>query len=221
MPETPEQTDWTVAIVAAVTLGVAGVIAMFFTKLKQAVEVVADLVIGRIKRGGSADWDRSLSFLAEFNAILHQADSVENVERVLVFIGHNGGGLPSKDSKYTIRSQIGWDLQPDGRRVYNENFRFNLVVDQHYCDMLHRVHERGRVVLTVADMPESMLRSIYEDEGVVQSAVYQLRHDRRRNRFGYVSVASKSRAFTAGELSRLDVVVARLRSALNEISPQD
>ena len=212
---------WTVAVMAAVGVGVAGVVAVFFTRLKTLVEVVADRGIAWVqKRGGGIEWTEALSFLADFNAILDQTEKIEAVGRVLVFVGHNCGGLPQPGSPYTVRTQTGWNVRDDGTRETHTGFAFDLQVDQPYCDMLTEVHSRGRVVLTVADMPASMLRGIYESEGVTQSVIYALRVDTKKNRFGYVSIAARTRPFTPGELSKLDVIAARLRATLNLIAPK-
>lgn len=213
MDNQPENaTDWTVAVLAAVGVGAAGVVAVFFTKLKHILEAVADRLIAWVGgRGSSFDGVELLTFLAEFNTILNEARKVKAVTRVVVFIGHNGGGLPTPGKPYTVRSQTGWSVHDGDAHAYN-TYAFDLEVDQPYCDMLLNAHRNGMVSMVVKDMPPSLLRSIYESEGVVQSLLYALKLDTKRNKFAYLSVASKEREFTPNERAMIDVLVSRLRA---------
>ena len=206
---------WQIAALAAVGVGLSAVVAVFFTKVRTLLEVLADKFIASVSSGKvSVEGVELLSFIAEFNYILNETRKIEAVTRVVVFIGHNGGGLPKPGSPYIVRSQTGWTVQ-SGDATFYGTYAFDLEVDQAYCDMLSEVHRTGRTVLTTSEMKPCMLKSIYETEKIVQSLLYSLKLDTKRNRFAYMTIASHLRPFTANELSMIEILVGRLRASFN------
>ena len=206
---------WQIAALAAVGVGLSAVVAVFFTKVKTILEVLSDRFISSISNGKSAiEGVELLSFIAEFNYILNETRKIEAVTRVVVFIGHNGGGLPKPGSPYVVRSQTGWTVQ-EGDATFYGTYAFDLEVDQPYCDMLTEAHRAGKVTLTTAEMKPCMLRSIYESEKIIQAMLYTLKLDSKKNRFAYMTVASHLRPFTATEISMIEILVGRLRGSFN------
>jgi hypothetical protein len=202
--------DWLVVILVAVSAGVAGLATATLTGLKA---VVVSYFERWRKRVNGDSYSCGLVRIAEFTDLLKQLQGVEAVDRVMVFVGQNGGGLPTPGKDYTVRAIHGWSAKGDGDDLYRR-YNFDLRVDPSYCRMLAEMGERGSVVNTVEAMPDgTILKTLYADEGVVEAVMYKLDCDGAQ--LTYLSVASYRSAFTPAQRAKIDLVVYRLRAVLS------
>ena len=202
----------TESLLAALLAGVAGVTVASFGGLRRVIEAAFDRWARRL--AGQAPGLTPIAlfgYLAEFNAILSETKTMPTVSRVLVFVGRNGGGLPEPGKKYTVHAQTGWDSS--GSRIH-ERFAFDLIIDDHYADMLLRAHRNGWAEMIPDQMPECLLKRIYRGEGVKNSLIYGLTHDPSDNSFAYASFASYTGRISDDDRAALDVLVHRIRGLL-------
>lgn len=201
--------DWP-AILAAVGTGLAVVLAASFAGLRKVLDAFFDRLAWRVGRSAPSATSFLMS-VAEYDEILHIAQSLPTVGRTVVFVGRNCGGLPTVGKPYTVKGLTGWSNT--GERI-GRRFAFDLEIDEEYADMLRRVHRDGGIALDVARMPPSLLRRIYRQEGVKYSHIYQLWHSPETNEFVYASFAGYDGPISEGDLSQVELLVARLRSAI-------
>lgn len=202
--------DWS-AYLAIVFAALAGLIAGAFGGLRQ----VLDAYMARWKKRidtPALSGVRLLAKLSDLYGVFEEAKSVPVVERALVFVGHNCGGLPEPGKRYTVRAQIGWGSR-DNEAI--KRFAFDLEIDEEYARILNEVNRVGFKLLEVEEMPPSLLRQIYKREKVKYSALFRLCHDQETNEFGYASFASYTEPFSEDDLSGLSLVSSRLRNILN------
>ncbi len=202
--------DWTTVLIALAS-GIAAVLASAFGGLKRTIDAAFDRLVGRLTPARVPSAIERLSFLAEFNALTNSAKRLKTIDRCLVFVGHNCGGLPEPGNKYTVKAQTGWSNGGDD--VYRR-FDFEIPIDKPYADLLWKIHEKGIVVVDAATMEDGLLKDIYRDEGVTQSVLYGLGHDPDRNEFAYCSFATYQGQISMDDRAALTVVVARLRGLL-------
>lgn len=152
-----------------------------------------------------------LQAVGDYLTLLDSMKALGFVDRVMLFVGHNGGGLPKAGEEYTVRAYYGWAL--NGSNPVSR-YRAPLIIDGHYCNMLCDMVQRGHVVNTTADMDVlSNLRGYYQAEGVVQSVAVFLTVF--GNNLYYVSVANFSRPFTTPELSEIGRITNQLRGIIH------
>lgn len=149
-----------------------------------------------------------------FHTQVELVKKLPNVQRILLFAGANGGGLPDPGKPYRVISKYGWAEDPHPNP--HQNYNYSLQVDRGYCELLQRMIRDGRAVVTYASMSDFMLKKYYHIEGVVQSVMYLLSVDQENGEIMYLSVASYNREFTDGELQYIDVRVDRMRSILSK-----
>lgn len=113
-------------------------------------------------------------------------------ERVILWTGHNGGGLPAGGSPFYTSAVHRVIAQ--GHMDITANYQ-NILVDGHYIKMLLRAASDSErmAVLTTKKMPECQLRRYYEAETVVESLIIVL--GVARNSLYYLSVARYDRSF--------------------------
>lgn len=187
-------------VAAAAGTGVKGIVAAWFKRRERAM----------LKEG----YAQGLKNLAEFSGILERLRRVQSVDRVLVFVGQNGGGLPVPGKPYTVRSYFGWSTRPGVESLGNYNF--DLLVDRAYMTMLLKMIEEGSVVNTTETMSDgAILRTFYRDEGVKQSLLYFLNCD--ESQLVYLSVASYAGEFTADQKVLIEMEVQRLRAVMTRV----
>ena len=194
-------------LLLAISTGLAGLIAIFFTGARNVITAKMDRWRDQIMREKHA---LGLKDIAEFQSILDQMKPLANVDRVLLFTGKNGGGLPKAGKPYTVNCFFGWSMDP--LKHPDQTYKFGLQVDACYIDMLVEVLLKGRSVQTTATMDKAAaLREMYEGESVVQALLFLLQLDMNSNELTYMSVASYRRPFTPIEYQQINLMVLRMR----------
>lgn len=195
--------DWLQLVLAAT----CGVLLVGLSGLKDVVRAVCSRWVGRINR---RNLEAGLEAKAEYFSIVNSLQKKDFVDRVLLLVGHNGGGVPTAGGEYKVRVFYGYCSRRPTANDPVEMYYYPLVVDEFYVRMLLEMLRAGRVVNTVANMPEdAMLRRYYETEGVVQSVLYPLKVS--NDSLYYMSVGNYSRPLTGFELAQVELTVTQLR----------
>ena len=93
------------------------------------------------------------------------------VERVLVFVGHNSGGIPRPGSPFFV-SALHWSV--DGaHQEYPARYQ-NLPVDAQMVQTLVAMRDNGEVRATTEKLKPCQLKNYYEAEGVTDSLLLPL-----------------------------------------------
>jgi len=197
--------DWLQLVLAAT----CGVLLVGLSGLKDVVKALCTQWVDRINR---RNLEAGLEAKAEYFSIVNSLQKKDFVDRVLLLVGHNGGGVPTAGGEYKVRVFYGYCSRRPTANDPVEMYHHQLAVDEFYIRMLLEMLRSGRVINTVADMPEdAMFRRYYEAEGVVQIALYLLKV--ANNSLYYMSVGNYSRPLTNFELAQVELTVTQLRGS--------
>jgi len=124
---------------------------------------------------------------AEVYRLMNKILQETHAKRVMILKTQNGGGKP-RTGAHIYASVLYEDFTLPFHSVLNDYQRIR--VDKEYISILQNIaqDERGRESIIVKDMPLSLLRSIYEKEGVAMSQIFYLAEG--KNAFYYMSVAT-------------------------------
>lgn len=201
--------EWATIVLTAVGASIVAVLATLTTNIKRLLDTLFDRIINHWLR---KRYRRGLEKATDVALILDQIRQLGTIDRVLWFVGENGGGIPTVGRKYTVRAERGWSKRNDIDVL--KRYNFDLVVDSLYCEMLVKMMTDGKVINTVQSMPDAaILKVFYQDEGVKQAVIYYL--GIVDNQLHYLSVASYEKEFTPIELIRVEMLIQRLRSLIN------
>ena len=131
------------------------------------------------------------------------------VQRVIVFSGHNGGGIPRPGSPFFV-SALHWSIEARDRTTPNKYQ--NLPIDTGYISMLVDVMDRGELRFHPDDMPCCQLKDIYLSEGVEDSFVIYL--GTKDKQLYYLSAATFHGAMTASQLTEIRLQANVIRNIL-------
>jgi hypothetical protein len=197
--------DWVQLVLAAV----GGVLLVGLSGLKDVIKAFCARWTDRINR---SNLETGLEAKAAYFSIVNSLQKKDFVDRVLLLVGHNGGGIPTAGGEYTMRAFYGYCSRQPTNNDPMDLYLHPLVVDEFYIRMLQEMLRSGRVINTVKDMPEdAMLRRYYEAEGVTQSVLYFLKI--ADNSLYYLSVGNYSRPFLGLELAQIELAVTQLRGS--------
>lgn len=199
-------------IVAGIATAVLTLTLTATTVFRSVLEEVGKLLVRKLQRK-SRDFSNGLESLAKFYSIFEQIRELKYVDRVSLFEGRNGGGIPKAGSVFTIRSIFGWsnrDVHPEDK--YDALFK----VDSHYISMLRDVIDKGVVTLNVDELPKgSMLHAFYREEGVVCSQIFFVQLDDASNSLIYASIASYTKPFDEIQMNRLSLLIQQIRGLVS------
>lgn len=132
--------------------------------------------------------------------------------KVIIFAGHNSGGLPRPSSRY-YTSSVHWKVEEEYEDQMNE-YR-NIPVDPAYIDMLLKSKENFAYQFTPSEEKDCKLKRFYEMEGVTDSMIYFL--DISDNNFLYMSIATHSEGgFSQKDLTKIEVRAHSIRDTVIE-----
>lgn len=199
-------------ILTAIGIGIAGTIAVIFTGLKEIVAEWSRSIVSSMRR------KNYLGRIEKLSNFLHHFEMVKQlpeVQRSILFTGHNCGGLPTPGKDYTVRALEGWTTK-QGKESPHGKFDFSLRVDAHYTNMLKQMMENGSVDQTTASMdPTAKLKAYHESEGVIFSRMYFLGITDQE--LIYLSVGSYDQdKFSHSTDIDLQLLVDRMRSLIYE-----
>lgn len=155
----------------------------------------------------------------EFYRNLESIRDLKSIQRVLLMVGSNCGGVPTPSKAYKVIARLGWAEPPHPNPL--SFYDFELIVDSHYCVLLANMIRDGFVLIETATMPESMLKTYYIAEKVVQSYVFFLNIDPDNNEMMFFSVASYVGPITVEDALLLRMLVDRMRASLHPSGTHD
>lgn len=188
--------------------GISGVIAASVTGLR---EYIVDWWKLKRRDQRRRAYANGLRLLGEYKYTIDvDLGKLAYIDRLVVFSGQNGGGIPKPGMPFTIRGVYAWSKRGDD--LYSK-YNFDMKIDADYYKMLDELVSHESIVKKTEDMPDSSaMKSFYLEEKVVCAALYLLNISTEDNVMHYISVASYSRAFTREQLIRIEMAVERLRA---------
>lgn len=132
------------------------------------------------------------------------------IDRIILFAGHNGGGIPSASKPFYVTA-LHWIADAASGKVIEDYA--GIRVDAEYVSMLLSIREKGHVFYVTDEMPDCKLRQYYHLEGVSQSIIVFLTV--KNKRFYYLSAASHQTAgLTLKQVSRVLLKAEKIRNLL-------
>lgn len=201
------------AVLVALAGGIALLVTALFTGLKR---VLDEWVAKFSKRVRKRTYIQQIEKLADFLEQFEKIKKIVEVQRCIIFHGHNCGGLPTPGKPYTVRAVHGWTTK-EGKDDPGDKYDFDLHVDGHYIRMLEDIVKTGAVTQALESMPaDSKLRSYYVEEGVRYSKLYYL--GMIDDELIFLAAATYDlEVFSEKTVVGLQVMVDRLRSSMGEV----
>ena len=113
----------------------------------------------------------NLQDLSKIYRIMERMLEQSKCYRVLVLKASNGGGIPKPGSEMFTKLLYAATTVED-LQIYE---KYNSIkVDGQYVDMLINIQKNGGTSLSVDEMPNSLLKRIYQSEGIKYSEIYFL-----------------------------------------------
>lgn len=129
------------------------------------------------------------------------------VDRVILWTGHNGGGIPKPSSPFWV-SALHWSVI-EGREEEMVNYQ-RVHVDAAYIKMLQDMNQNSSVRYKVEEMADCLLKRIYTAEGVRESHIYFI--SVQDQAMFYLSVASYADGvFNENKITNIDLLVERIK----------
>ena len=171
----------------------------------------------RQKRIGQRDNYLGMVEFAQLYQICDTLVREDFVDRILLFTGSNGGGVPAAGSPYYVTAMAGYSNIPGVRP--ERQYSGRLPVDGHYINLLLEVIRSGNVLCTPSEMPDrAYLKAYYTNEGVKQSMLCFLKLD--STKLIYFSVANYKRSFTEDEMAKIEMAAVEARGVMRSELPQ-
>lgn len=121
-----------------------------------------------------------------FDIMKQLIEQSSNIDRILILKTTNGGGRPKLGNKIYATALYQEVREP--LKITKESYQ-KLLVDSHYVKMLAKSEASHGVRLLVRDMPyDSLLKNIYEVEGITYSEIYHLQNT--KNSFYFMSIST-------------------------------
>lgn len=136
-------------------------------------EIFSFLKIFTLRRRRAQDQIKKVVEIYDImNGIIHDTD----VERILVFKGHNGGGLIKPGSELYSSCIYEEFVQPfkSVKTIYQ-----NLPLDKEYVKILLDICSNKEVKIRTENLPDCFLKNIYLSENVKESHLYYLYQDKK------------------------------------------
>jgi len=198
--------DWTHAL-GLIGAALCGVVVAIMGGLKE-------LVLAWLER-----WSKSaksymagqIGKMASYMEAIDAIKAVHNVDRVLVFRGKNGGGLPRPGKPYSVKAVHGWAKDP--RRDPMHRYNFDMPIDAYYARLLEEMIKKGVVEIDPGGIPdEASLKTYYKSEGVIESRLYYL--GIMGDELLYISVATFDGPFSQEDRVEIDLAAQRVIASI-------
>jgi len=145
-------------------------------------------------------------------AAVEDIAKVSGAQRVILFAGHNGGGIPQPSSPFWVSSTYLHATTDELERVISEYQ--NLKIDAMGIEVLLSCQRNEHVVLKMDDLPDgSMLKKHYRVEGVKHAVLFFV--DIIENKFFFVSMARyDDEPFSEDQIVRASLKVNIMRQSM-------
>lgn len=146
---------------------------------------------------------------ADIQRICTQLVKDSDVERALVLMLTNGGGVPKLGAKLYASALVNVTQDVPSHRipVYKQ-----LEVDIPYIEMLLEAANRGKSMQLTEVMPRGMLRDIYKEEGVKYSEVWHLMQT--DDAYFFASFSTYSETHLVGSQADMRIAVSEIKRVL-------
>ena len=114
--------------------------------------------------------------LAKLHRRMDQLRDKTSIQRILILKSHNGDGIPKMGYQIKVTA-LYESYETPFKNVVNDYQ--DLRVDGDYIKMLTDVQMYGQVAMWTHEMNHSLLRTIYESEGVTWSYIFPIGQDSR------------------------------------------
>ena len=212
--------DWDNLVIVPVGATAVGVILLVLKGAQQVLGAVFDTAEAKIRnwhKDGKRRHYLGLEGILEWREVMTGITALTCVERVLVFRASDSGAVPKAGQPYFANCMTGFSTVKGDHP--EKIYAAPITPDDHYLRLLMNLLERRYEVMTTSEMPpDAMLRSFYEAEGVFQSLAFLLTADEKEMK--YCTVANYSRAFTAGEVFRVTMLVNQARGLMGGTPPE-
>ena len=113
----------------------------------------------------------NLQDLSKIFRIIERILTQSEAHRVLVLKASNGGGVPKPGSEMFIKLLYAAteEEEPNIYEKYN-----SIKVDGQYIEMLINIQKNGQVIENIEELPNCLLKRIYQSEGIKYAEVYFL-----------------------------------------------
>lgn len=189
-----EPVSWTAGAVLALLTAIFGFVKWLLPFLRQ-------MQLDKWRRRTEQGARDIQSMYDEMDAILNNG-----AQRVIIFSGHNSGGLPRPGAPFYVSAQH-WSF--DGPARWSPERYQELPVDGEYANMLVSIMDKGHVRYTTEEMEPCQLRDIYKAEGVTDSLVLYL--GSRDKQLRYMSVALYHGTFTDNQITEIRIRANTIR----------
>lgn len=157
-----------------------------------------------------ASVDYKIGHLAEQQKEMGKLRDQTNVERVLILKSHNGDGVPKPGFQIKVTA-LYQSWEPPFKNVVDTYD--GLEVDGEYVVMLDRIRREGYVAFFTHQLPlGSLLREIYEKEGVNWSYIFFIASDRTNWYYASLATSQAQSPFQQGDELAVRMFVNKIRN---------
>ena len=195
--------DWGIKLLVALTglfasKGITTLIERKLSKLKQTKQDK--------KRQSHYD---TLVAMRDCKEFMNRMGKLNSVHRVLLLKGSNSGGIPVLGAPYYTRA-----IDGAGDYAYAlENFK-ETKVDLQYIQLLINVISQKKITIDVDSISTSLIKNIYDTEGVKKSIWYFLGSNEME--IFFMSVSTKSE-FDKNEYAEIDIMANNISTLFDNI----
>lgn len=161
------------------------------------------------------DISRKIGDLAAQQRLMDRLRDETNTQLILVMKSHNGDGVPRPGYKIKVTALYESYEQPFRNMV--DDYK-DIEVDGDYLLMLENVKMYGYTAMFTNDMKDSLLRRIYEKEGVVWSYVFFIGRDRQNWYYAIVGTSDHKSTFERGHGLNIELFVNKIRSMYDRLN---
>ncbi len=189
-----------------IVLGLFGLVGAIIAS-KPLMSLISKIVDHFTSKAETATYIKMMNFLNSIQSCMKDIRVKTDATRVIIFAGHNGGGLPRPASRY-YTTAVHWEVEED-YALTMADYK-NIPVDPRYITMLIKAHSDDFYRFQTATEQPSQLKRIYEMEGVTDSFVFFL--DVHEHNFIYCSVATtKEGGFSNDDATVIEVMCYKLK----------
>lgn len=194
-----------------VTLGIIGILTAAIAS-KPLMNGVSKIIEHFTSKAETATYIKMMEYLSSIQNCMREIRDRTQSSRVIIFAGHNGGGLPRPASRY-YTTAVHWEVEEE-YALAMADYK-NIPVDQKYITMLLKAYDKDFYRFTTDAEEKSQLKRIYEAEGITDSIVFFL--DVHEHNFIYCSVATKDPGgFDEKEVTKIEVLCYKLKELVSQ-----
>lgn len=202
------------AIIVAVITGGFGVLAEYARRrgIKRESTMEKELKF----QASALDFSDYMREWSEINAEIVALFEESKIDRFLILRAWNG----ALDPRWTTAF---FQLREEGQKAYSYT---HVQLDRDYVDRLRHAVTTGVMVFSVADAPESLIKSVYDFEGVKHSAWFSI-DTRRLDKSDSVALTYCSFAthheepISDAEMIRCRLIVSRIKNIAGSLNHVD